>query len=78
MCGGIESFISTNSTAAGGALTETEFDGFLRTVFRYGSSTRYLFCAPIVLSVISLWARRTLGLLKRKFGVIKGTISVKS
>jgi hypothetical protein len=55
--GGIFHYISSNSTAAGGALTETEFEGFLRTVFRYGSNTRYLFCAPIVLSVISLWAQ---------------------
>jgi len=55
--GGITSFISTNSTAAGGALTESEFEGFLRSVFRYGSSSRYLFCAPLILSVISLWAQ---------------------
>lgn len=55
--GGIFHYISTNATAAGGALTESEFEGFLRTVFRYGSSSRYLFCAPIVLSVISLWAQ---------------------
>lgn len=56
-CGGIFHYIGTNATAAGGALTESEFEGFLRKVFRYGSSTRYLFCAPVVLSVISLWAQ---------------------
>lgn len=55
--GGVDEFISTNATAAGGTLTETEFEGFLRTVFRYGSNTRYLFSAPIVLSVISMWAQ---------------------
>jgi hypothetical protein len=55
--GGIESFITTNSTAAGGALTESEFEGFLRTIFRYGSNSRYLFAAPIILSVVSLWAQ---------------------
>lgn len=55
--GGISEFISTNSTAAGGTLTETEFEGFLRVLFRYGSNTRYLFAAPIVLSVISMWAQ---------------------
>jgi len=54
---GIDYFISTNETAAGGALTESEFEGFLRSVFRYGSSSRYLFCAPLILSVISLWAQ---------------------
>jgi hypothetical protein len=55
--GGIGHFISTNSTAVGGTMTETEFEGFLRCLFRYGSSTRYLFCAPIVLSVVSMWAQ---------------------
>jgi hypothetical protein len=38
-------------------MTESEFEGFLRTVFRYGSDTRYLFCAPIILSVVSQWAQ---------------------
>lgn len=55
--GGVNRFISTNSTNAAGALTESEFEGFLRTVFRYGSNTKYLFCAPLILSVISLWAQ---------------------
>ena len=54
---GIDAFISTNSTTAGGALTESEFEGFLRSVFRYGSNSRYLFCAPLILSVVSLWAQ---------------------
>jgi len=57
MTSGIDYYISTNSTAAGGALTESEFEGFLRSVFRYGSSSRYLFCAPLILSVVSLWAQ---------------------
>ena len=55
--GGIDYFISTNATDAGGTLTESEFEGFLRTVFRYGSNSRYLFAAPMILSVISLWAQ---------------------
>lgn len=55
--GGLEYYISTNSTAAGGTLTEAEFEGFLRTVFRYGSSTRYFFAAPLIISVISMWAQ---------------------
>jgi hypothetical protein len=55
--GGIFHYISTNATDAGGALTESEFEGFLRSVFRYGSNTRYLFCSPLVVSVISLWAQ---------------------
>ena len=55
--GGINYYISTNSTDAGGTLTESEFEGFMRTVFRYGSNSRYLFAAPLILSVISLWAQ---------------------
>jgi hypothetical protein len=55
--GGINSYITTNVTDAGGALTESEFEAFLRTVFRYGSNTRYLFCAPLIVSVVSLWAQ---------------------
>lgn len=55
--GGIDEFLSTNDTAAGGTLTESEFETFLRKVFRYGSNSRYLFAAPLVLSVISLWAQ---------------------
>jgi|MudIll2142460700_1097286.scaffolds.fasta_scaffold01876_3 hypothetical protein len=55
--GGVDYWISTNATAAGGSLTETEFEGFLRSVMRYGENTKYLFAAPIVLSVISLWAQ---------------------
>jgi len=55
--GGIDYFISTNETTSVGAMTESTFEGFLRSVFRYGSNTRYLFCAPLLLSVISLWAQ---------------------
>jgi hypothetical protein len=54
--GGALFFISTNATDAGGTLTESEFETFLRSVFRYGSKSRYLFCAPLVNSVISHWA----------------------
>ena len=61
---GINSYISTNSTDAGGTLTEAEFEGFLRTLFRYGSTTRYLFSSPLVISVISMWARNPWASLK--------------
>ena len=73
---GVNSFISTNSTAAGGTLTESEFEAFLRSIFRYGGSSRYLFCSPLIISVISQWAQKmadclsgtlnALGLLFRK------------
>jgi hypothetical protein len=55
--GGVDYFTATNSTNMGGVMTESEFETFLRTVFRYGSTTRYLFCAPLILSVISQWAQ---------------------
>jgi hypothetical protein len=55
--GGIDYFLSTNDTSAGGTLTESEFETFLRKTFRFGSNSRYLFAAPLILSVISLWAQ---------------------
>lgn len=54
--GGALFFITTNATDAGGTFTESEFETFLRSVFRYGSKSRYLFCSPLVNSVISQWA----------------------
>jgi hypothetical protein len=55
--GGINYYISTNATNAGGVLTEAEFEGFLRSVFRYGGDTRYLFASPLIISVVSQWAQ---------------------
>lgn len=55
--GGVDYFIQTNATDAGGGLTEAEFDGFLRTGFRYGSKTKWLFAAPIIVSAISFWSK---------------------
>jgi hypothetical protein len=55
--GGINYFISTNTTAVSGILTEFDFEAFLRSLFRYGSTERYLFCAPLVVSIISQWAQ---------------------
>lgn len=55
---GLNSFIATNVTADGnGTLTETEFETFTRTGFRYGSSAKFLMAAPIYLSAISTWAK---------------------
>jgi len=54
---GLDHYISTNSTTSVGTMTESEFETALRTVFRYGSNSRYLFCAPLVISVISQWAQ---------------------
>lgn len=59
---GLDHFISTNSTTSVATMTESEFETALRTVFRYGSNSRYLFCAPLVISVISQWAQGKLSM----------------
>lgn len=58
--GGVDYWISTNATDAGGALTQIEFNTFLRTGFRYGSKKKWLFAAPIVVEAISYWASQKL------------------
>lgn len=55
--GGVDYWISTNATDMGTTMTEAEFEAFLRTGFRYGSKTKWLFAAPIFLSAISFWAK---------------------
>ena len=53
---GLNSLITTNVTDAGGTLTEAEFEAFLRTAFRYGSTTKTLFASPLLISAINSWA----------------------
>ena len=53
-CGGIDSFISTNTQDAGGTLDKGEFADFLRMGMEYGNRNRkVLFIAPIGAQVIS-------------------------
>lgn len=54
--GGLNSWIVTNRTNAGGALTEAEFETFLRSVFRYGSKKKTLLASPLLVSAINSWA----------------------
>lgn len=61
--GGVDYWISTNSSDASGTLTESEFEAWLRTGFRYGSSTKFVFAAPIVISAVSSWANGKLKML---------------
>jgi len=63
--GGLLQFISTNATDMSGVMTETEFEAFLRDLFLYGENDRTLFCSPLVLSVISLWAQPKLQMLPK-------------
>ena len=60
--GGADFFISTNTTAVGGILTESDFEAFLRTVTRFGGDEVYLFASPLIISVISQWAQGKLNM----------------
>jgi hypothetical protein len=52
--GGLDHFISTNVTDAGGTLDKAEFADFLRSGMEYGDRSRkVLFAAPIVTQVLS-------------------------
>lgn len=49
--------VNLSSGDGTGILTQDEFDkGFLQDAFTYGSDTKYLFCSPLLLSIISGWA----------------------
>ena len=56
---GTAGWITTNEseTNSSGEYTEDEFDVDLQTAFRYGSSTKFMFCSPMALSVVSSWGR---------------------
>jgi len=54
--GGLNYFITTNRTDASGTLTETEFETFCRTIFRYGSKKKVLLASPLIVSAINSWA----------------------
>lgn len=69
--GGLYHHISTNRVDAGGTLTQDMMETFARTAFRYGSKTKLLLAAPMVISAIHMWGN---GLLKlepaaKTFGV---------
>jgi hypothetical protein len=58
--GGLVEYIATNVTSAVGTLTETAFQTFLRSGFRYGSDRKTLFASPLVVTAIEGFARNTL------------------
>ena len=60
MAGGLLEFISTNSTGAGGSLTEATLQTFLKSGFRYGSERKVLFCSPTAVQAIEGFARANL------------------
>ena len=52
--GGVSDYITTNVTSAGSnALTQTGFETFLRTAFRYGSTNKVLCASPLIMSGLS-------------------------
>lgn len=53
----IKEFIATNVTADTGGLTETEWQTFLKSAFRYGSERKTAFCSPAGLAAIEGFAR---------------------
>lgn len=63
--GGVDHFISTNASDMGGTMTESEWEAYLRTGFRYGSKTKFVFASPIWISAISFWARGKLQMLPK-------------
>lgn len=52
-CGGIVDYVSSNITSSVGTLTETAFETFLRSAFRYGSRNKVFFCSPLIHSALS-------------------------
>lgn len=69
--GGVDYWISTNAQNASGAVTEQEFTDFLRTGFRYGSKTKWLFAAPLLVAALSFWGHSKLMVTPREktFGI---------
>jgi hypothetical protein len=51
--GGIFSFITTNQTDAGGDLSEAEFNAFMATVMRYGSSKKLALASAVGVSALN-------------------------
>jgi hypothetical protein len=56
-CGGLTEFVTTNVTNVGGALTQANFQTFLRSGFRYGSGRKLLLASPLVVSALEGFAR---------------------
>lgn len=77
--GGLLYFITSNVTDVGGVLTESDFEEFCRTLFRYHptvTSPRKLFlCNPIMVSGINFWAKGSIEISQseKTYGIRIGT-----
>lgn len=58
--GGLNYFIQTNRTNAGGTLTEAEFEDFIGSVFKKGGNRKMGFVSPLISSAIAYWAKNKL------------------
>lgn len=54
--GGLLHYCTQNHQDAGGALTETEFETWVRALSRYSGGQKWVFCSPLVISVINSYA----------------------
>lgn len=57
LAGGLQEFIATNTTNAGGSLSEASWQTFLKSGFRYGSERKVAFCSPTAVAAIEGYAR---------------------
>lgn len=53
---GALAFLSQNNQDMGGTMTEDELESWVRSLCRYGSNVKTVFCSPLALSVISKFA----------------------
>lgn len=51
--GGLLHFLTQNRQDAGGTLTETEWETWVRALSRYSGGTKTVFCSPLVISVLN-------------------------
>jgi len=54
--GGLKSFLSTNLTDASGALTEAEFEAWVKSLFTNGGEKKMGFLSPLIASAVNSWA----------------------
>lgn len=83
--GGFQHFVSTNTTDAGGTLTEAEFFTFLRPNFRYGAKEKWGLASQLVVDILNSFPRgklettqsdKTFGLRVMQYVSPHGTLNI--
>lgn len=54
---GLKSFLSTNVTNVGGAMTEAVFEGWIEDIFTNGGDKKMGFLSPLIASGVNSWAK---------------------